>query len=77
MLLSGMTVKIIMKDFNGAALWAICAALLSGVGLMHSFMFTAGDTVLDFANPAWPWTVGYLLMALVFVTVKYTAQSTE
>lgn len=74
MILSGMTVKIIMGELGGAALWAVCAAFLSWAGLMHSFQFTPGDVVLNFGSPGWPWTAGYLLMAVLFVAMKYTTE---
>jgi hypothetical protein len=42
-----------------------CAAF--GGGPMHSYQWTAGDTVLRL-TPAWPFAAGYAVMALVFFT---------
>jgi hypothetical protein len=33
---------------------------------VHSFRYTAGDAAMALA-PAWPFTVGYLVMAVVFL----------
>jgi adenine/guanine/hypoxanthine permease len=47
MILSAMTVYIIERRFLRAAAWSLAAALLAALGLMHSFRFTAGDTVVN------------------------------
>lgn len=75
MLLAGMTVAIIHRRFGQAALWTGCAALLSLTGLMHSHRVTAGDVVLDFGHPAWPWVASYCCMALLFILIKCTSVS--
>ena len=68
MLLAGMLVYVIEQRFRAAALCALVAAVLSWVGLLHAWRFTAADTVLD---PGWgsgsPWALGYLAMAVVFL----------
>lgn len=46
MILSAMTVHIIDRDFVKASLWSLSAAVLSVLGLMHSWRFTPGDTVV-------------------------------
>lgn len=65
MLLSAATVAVIERKFMLAAGWCAVAALLSGLGLMHSYGWTPADTVLAL-TPAWPWAVGYAAMAGVF-----------
>lgn len=71
MILSAITVAIISRKFKQAALWALAAALLSLIGLMHSYTFSPGDVVLNFGSPAWPWVVGYSFMALLFSIMKF------
>ncbi len=47
MILSAMTVLIIEGRFAAAAAWSLSAAVLSLLGLMHSWHFTPGDTVVN------------------------------
>lgn len=49
------------------------AALLSVTGLMHSYQWTANDTVLKLA-PAWPFAAGYAFMALLFFSAYWTTE---
>ena len=63
----------IERKWLAAAAWCAIAALLSAVGLMHSYQWTADDTVLRLA-PAWPFAAGYAMMALVFLTAKWTTE---
>ncbi|PZD70882.1 hypothetical protein C1752_08876 [Acaryochloris thomasi RCC1774] len=68
MLLSGMTVYIIDRDFGKAALWSLIAALLSWIGLIHSFQWTPTDTVVKLGWGAGAqWAVSYLLLTLLFL----------
>jgi AGZA family xanthine/uracil permease-like MFS transporter len=46
MILAAMTVHILNRQFSKAAVWSLSAALLSALGLMHSWQFTPGDTVV-------------------------------
>lgn len=77
MILSAMTVAIIRRRFLQAAAWAAVAAMLSLLGLMHAYHFTAGDTAMTtwlgngWPPPAGPWAVGYALMALVFASAHF------
>ena len=71
MLLSAAVVGIIERKWIAAAAWCAIAAALSAAGLMHSYQWTADDTVLKLA-PAWPFAVGYAIMALLFFTAKWT-----
>jgi AGZA family xanthine/uracil permease-like MFS transporter len=70
------TVAIIERTFAKAALWSLVGAVLSGVGLMHSYKFTPGDTMVELA-PAWPWVWGYLAMAAVFFVAPYVTEPDE
>jgi adenine/guanine/hypoxanthine permease len=47
MILAAMTVYIIERKFPRAAAWSFAAAGLSLLGLMHSWRFTPGDTVVS------------------------------
>ena len=70
MLVAAATVAVIERRFRVAAAWCLAAAALSAVGLMHSYAYTPGDTVLHLA-PAWPWVAGYALMAAVFISAEW------
>jgi AGZA family xanthine/uracil permease-like MFS transporter len=70
MILAATTVAVIERKFTSAALWCSAAAALSIAGLMHSYGFTPGDTVLSL-SPAWPWAVGYSVMAVVFLAARW------
>lgn len=70
MILAATTVAVIERRFTTAALWCSAATALAMAGLMHSYTFTAGDTALQLA-PAWPWAVGYSVMALVFLAARW------
>src|SRR5262249_35922193 len=52
MILAAATVATIERTFPRAALWCAAGALLSTAGLMHSYRWTMGDTVVSLA-PAW------------------------
>ena len=60
--LAAATVCIIERRFRQAAGWCLGGAVLSAVGLVHSYRWTSADTVLSL-TPAWPWAIGYLAMA--------------
>jgi AGZA family xanthine/uracil permease-like MFS transporter len=70
MILSAMTVKIIERKFQAAALWCFAAALLSLTGLMHSYQWTPGDTAVSL-TPAYPFAIGYGSMGLLFLIAPY------
>jgi len=46
MILAAMSVHILDRQFAKAAVWSLSAAALSALGLMHSWQFTPGDTVV-------------------------------
>src|SRR5947199_6816676 len=74
MLLSAAVVGIIERKWHAAAAWCTVAALLSAAGLMHSYQWTADDTVLKL-SPAWPFAIGYAAMSLLFLTARWTTES--
>jgi len=69
-ILAAATVAVIERRFAQAGGWCAVAALLSALGLMHSYRFAASDTVLALA-PAWPWVLGYLAMGAVFLAARW------
>jgi AGZA family xanthine/uracil permease-like MFS transporter len=71
MILSAATVCIIEHHFTRAALWCWSGSALAAMGLMHSYRWTAGDTVASL-TPAWPWAAGYALMGLLFFSARWT-----
>jgi len=73
MLLSAATVGVIERRWRRAAAWSACAALLSALGLMHSYQWTYADTALKLA-PAWPFVIGYGGMALLFLVAEWTTE---
>jgi adenine/guanine/hypoxanthine permease len=73
MILAAATVAVIERRFTEAAIWCWSGAALSALGLMHSYRFTPGDTVVELA-PAWPWASGYAVMGLVFFTARWTTR---
>ncbi len=70
MILAAATVAVIERKFVHASLWCMAGALLSAAGLMHSYRWTAGDTVIAL-SPAWPWAAGYAIMAVVFLSARW------
>jgi AGZA family xanthine/uracil permease-like MFS transporter len=70
MLLAAATVAIIERRFAVAAAWCGVAAALSVTGLMHSYRFTPGDTVL-WLRPAWPWAAGYAILAVLLLVAPW------
>jgi AGZA family xanthine/uracil permease-like MFS transporter len=70
MILAAATVAVLERRFRVAALWCLVAAVLSAIGLMHSYAWTPADTVVSL-TPAWPWAAGYLVMALIFAVAPW------
>lgn len=75
MVLSAVVVYIVERDFVRGALWCLVAAALASVGLMHSYAWTASDTVIDM-TPVWPWhsqwALGYVALAAVLLLARWT-----
>jgi AGZA family xanthine/uracil permease-like MFS transporter len=76
MILAAATVAVIERRFRVAALWCAIGAALSLVGLLHSYAFTPGDTVVAL-SPAWPWAAGYAIMGLVFLLAPWVTVEGE
>src|SRR5262249_10557944 len=70
MILAAVTVAVIERQFRRAAGWCLVAALLSAVGLMHSYEFFEGGTKISL-TPAWPWVQGYLIMGGCFFLARW------
>ena len=70
MILAAATVAVIGRRFLQAAGWCCAGAALSALGLMHSYRWTPGDTVL-WLHPAWPWATAYLVMAGCFALARW------
>ena len=73
MLLSAAVVGVIERRWTSAAAWCLCAAALSATGLMHSYQWMFADTTLRL-SPAWPYVFGYLAMAVLFFTARWTTE---
>jgi AGZA family xanthine/uracil permease-like MFS transporter len=73
MLLAAAVVGVIERRWSDAAAWCIVAAVLSAIGLMHSYQWTPGDTVLKL-TPAWPFAIGYAIMSFLFFSAKWTTE---
>jgi AGZA family xanthine/uracil permease-like MFS transporter len=76
MILSAATVGVIERHFRLAAIWCAMAAVLSAMGLMHSYGFTHGDAALAL-RPAWPWAAGYAAMAVLFLVAPAITEEGE
>jgi AGZA family xanthine/uracil permease-like MFS transporter len=77
MILSAATVAIIEKKFQQAAAWCWTAALLSRIGLMHSFKYTGAGTTMALFEPAWDWVIGYALMGAFLLLAPYVTEPGE
>lgn len=73
MLLAAAVVAVIEHQWTKAAAWCAAASALSAAGLMHSYQWTIDDTVLRLA-PAWPFAIGYAVMALLFVSAHWITE---
>lgn len=76
MILAAVTVAIIERKFRTAAVWCAIAVALSLAGLMHSYRWTASDTVISLA-PAWPWVIAYAAMGVIFWLAQWVTVSEE
>ena len=76
MLLSAAVVGVIERRWTSAAAWCLAAAALSAVGLMHSYQWSFADTTLRL-TPAWPFVFGYLAMAILFFSARWTTEPGE
>jgi adenine/guanine/hypoxanthine permease len=70
MILAAATVAVIERRFVQAGIWCMVAAALSALGVMHSYRWSPGDTVLSL-SPAWAWAAAYVVMATCFVSARW------
>ena len=76
MILSAITVYIIEGNFRNAAFWAFSAAILSWLGLMHSYSWSPSDTIVHLGwGTGYEWAMGYGLLALLFVFAAWQKRS--
>ena len=76
MILAAATVHVIERQFFKAAAWCAAAAALSATGMMHSYAWTFGDTVLSL-EPAWPFVAAYGGMAALFALAPFITTKDE
>jgi adenine/guanine/hypoxanthine permease len=76
MLLSAAVVGVIERKWRAAAVWCAIAAVISATGLMHSYQWTPGDTVLRL-SPAWPFAAAYAAMAALFFAAPWITEPYE
>jgi adenine/guanine/hypoxanthine permease len=78
MILSAIGVALIERKFVRAAAWALAAALLSAVGIIHAYDLTPGGATSRFGFMAAPdFFLGYLLVAALFAGVALVARNHE
>jgi len=74
-ILAAIVVFIIERDFRQAAFWALGAAALAWVGLIHSYNWTIADTVIKLGwGAGGEWAVGYVLLAILFFYAHWQQQ---
>jgi AGZA family xanthine/uracil permease-like MFS transporter len=72
MIWAALTVEVIERRFCRAALWAGAGSLLSLIGLIHAYGFATADTVQRLVpGHAWPWAVGYGLLAALLLLGRW------
>jgi adenine/guanine/hypoxanthine permease len=76
MILSAATAAIIERRFARGAAWCALAAALAVCGLVNSYRWTPGDTVIAL-RPAWEWAAGYALMALWLVAARWLTVASD
>jgi AGZA family xanthine/uracil permease-like MFS transporter len=77
MIFSAVTVGIIERRFRWAATWCVLAALLSMLGIIHSYAWSFADTTGSLLTPAWPWAIGYGVMALILFVAPWVTTESE
>ena len=76
MVLAGATVAIIERKFFAAAAWFAGGAALSLAGLVHSYVFTPGDTAGALV-PGFEWAIGYGAMAAIMLLARWLTTPTQ
>jgi len=90
MIWSAMVVYIIDHKFRLAAIWSFSGALLSILGLMHSFKLTGTDSIINLPLigiisgesmdaaalfPAWQFAAGYSLVGLLLLLTPWITRT--
>ena len=76
-ILSAATVCLIERRFLQASAWCLGAAVLSGLGFMHSYRFLENDTTMQLWKPAREWAIGYAIMGISFLAAKWLTRPAE
>ena len=76
MILSAATVAVIERQFVRGATWCALAAGLAACGLVNSYRWTPGDTVIAL-RPAWEWAAGYAAMALWLLAARWLTVASD
>jgi AGZA family xanthine/uracil permease-like MFS transporter len=76
MILSAATVAIVERRFVRGAAWCGLAAALAACGLVNSYRWTSGDTVIAL-RPAWEWAAGYALMACWLLAAPWLTSESD
>jgi AGZA family xanthine/uracil permease-like MFS transporter len=75
MILAAIGVALIERKFFRAGHWAIAAALLSALGIIHAYELTAAGIASRFGLMAAPdFFMGYLLLAGLFYAIGLIAK---
>ncbi len=78
MILAAITVYIIEQRFGQAACWAVAAAALAWVGLIHSYQWTVADTVIQLgwgSGATWALSYGLLALLLLYAAWQHPKKS--
>lgn len=76
MILATVVVYIIDREFGKAAIWSLAATVLAWMGLIHSYQWTVGDTVIQLGWGAGAqWATGYLLVTIVLLYAQWQPKS--
>lgn len=73
MVLAAVTVAVLERRWTVGAAWCAAAAVLSALGLVHSYRFTEGDVALSL-RPAWGFVVAYAATAALLFTARWTTE---
>ncbi len=76
MVLAAATVAVIERRFTRASLWCFAAAALAACGLLHSYRFVGGDSVLAL-QPAWQFVTAYAVMGVCFLAAPLLTRPGE
>ena len=77
-LLACITICLVERQYRAAGLTALIAAAFSATGLIHGYKIEQGAIVGAYGiTAAWPYTLGYIGMALVFSLLPMGARATN